>query len=200
MTSKVVVKSRAQKDLVSGVLPCQILELALPSIAEQALFSTMGPLDAFWMGSVSEMALAAVIMGTTLRVVLISPMMGLLAEGMAVVARHCGADDVCRADHATMQAMLLIVFFVIALAVLGQIMGPTFLRWMGARGFCAMPRPIFASSLQGCTLWRRSPLNRATDGGVSPIVIDMGSLWLVQFPLSWLLSRRGWGIQDSGWD
>ncbi|MFO7918527.1 MAG: MATE family efflux transporter [Anaerolineae bacterium] len=135
MTSKAVMqKSRARRDLVSGPLPRQILELALPSVAEQALFSVMGLLDAFWMGRVSEMALAAVTMGTTLRVVLISPMMGLSAGGMAVVARHCGADDTRRADHATMQAILLIVFFVVPLAVLGQLMGRTFLRWMGARG------------------------------------------------------------------
>lgn len=135
MTSKTVVKSdRVQRDLASGVLSHQILELALPSVMEQALFSVMGILDAFWMGRVSEMALAAVAMGTTLRIVLISPMMGLSAGGMAVVARHCGADDTRRADHATMQTILLIIFFVVPLAILGQIMGSTFLRWMGAEG------------------------------------------------------------------
>jgi putative MATE family efflux protein len=32
-----------------------------------------------------------------------------------------------------MQAVLLIVFFVVPLAILGQVMAPTFLRWMGAK-------------------------------------------------------------------
>jgi putative MATE family efflux protein len=85
------------------------------------------------MGRVGDLALAAVTMGTSLRIVLISPMMGLSAGGMAVVARRCGADDTRRADHATMQAVLLIIFFVVPLAILGQVMGPTFLRWMGAK-------------------------------------------------------------------
>lgn len=129
----VVQKGRVQRDLTSGSLPRQILGLSLPSITELALLSVGGLLHAFWMGRVGDLALAAVTMGTSLRVVLISPMMGLSAGGMAVVARRCGADDTRRADHATMQAILLIVFFVIPLAILGQIMAPTFLRWMGAK-------------------------------------------------------------------
>lgn len=81
VTSRAVIqKSRAQRNLGSGVLLRQVLELTLPFIAEQALFSIMGLLDAFWMGRVSEVALAAVTMGTTLRILLISPMMGLSAE------------------------------------------------------------------------------------------------------------------------
>ncbi|MEA3406550.1 MAG: MATE family efflux transporter, partial [Chloroflexota bacterium] len=116
-----------------GSLPRQILGLSLPSIVELALLSVGGVLHAFWMGRVGDLALAAVTMGTSLRLVLISPMMGLSAGGMAVVARRCGADDTRRADHATMQAVLLIIFFVIPLAILGQLMGPTFLKWMGAK-------------------------------------------------------------------
>ncbi|OGO05036.1 MAG: hypothetical protein A2Y73_02480 [Chloroflexi bacterium RBG_13_56_8] len=120
--------------MTTGSLGKQVLALSLPSTAENALLSIIQLVLAFWMGRVSDTALAAVAMGTTLRITLISPMMGLSAGGMAVVARHVGARDPRRADHAVMQTILLITFFVVPLSLLGQIMGNTFLGWMGATG------------------------------------------------------------------
>lgn len=98
------------------------------------MFSVVHLLHAYWMGRVGGLALAAVTMGTTLRIVLISPMMGLSMGGMAVVARHVGARNQRQADHAVMQVVLLISFIVSLVAVLGLAMGSTFLRWMGAEG------------------------------------------------------------------
>lgn len=144
--------TRRERDLTSGDLAKQILALSLPATAEMVLFSVGGLAHAFWMGQVGGMALAAVTMGTTLRIVLISPVMGLSAGGMAVVARHIGARDARKADHAVMQAILLIVLVVTPLAVLGQLMGPTFLAWMGGHGSLlkdavAYVRIIFAGLL-----------------------------------------------------
>jgi len=99
-----------------------------------ALFGVSGLVHAYWMGRVGRTALAAVTIGTTLRIALISPMMGLSAGGMAVVARHVGARDQRRADHAVMQTILLIFAFILPLCILGQLMGNTFLGWMGAEG------------------------------------------------------------------
>ena len=125
---------RRQRDLTTGSLTKQILQLSVPSAAEQALFALSGLVHAYWLGRVGGLALAAITMGTTLRIALISPMMGLSAGGMAVVARHVGAGEQRRADHAVAQVILLIVAFVVPLAIIGQLMGPTFLRWMGAKG------------------------------------------------------------------
>ena len=124
----------AQRDLTTGSLPRLLVTLALPAAAEMALFSVMGLIHAYWMGRVDEMALASVAMGTTLRMVLISPMMGLSAGGMALVARHVGARDTRRADHAVMQTILLLLLIVTAITTVGQLFLPTFLMWMGAHG------------------------------------------------------------------
>lgn len=120
------------RDLTSGSTSRLILSLAMPSTLETAMFSVVNLLHAFWMGRVGGLALAAVTMGTTLRLVLISPIMGLSMGGMAVVARHIGAKEERQADHAVMQVLLLICFFVSLMTLLGLAMGGLFLEWMGA--------------------------------------------------------------------
>lgn len=125
---------RAQRDLTQDSLGKLLAALALPSTAEMALFSVMNIVHAYWMGRVGGLALASVAMGTTLRMVLISPMMGLSAGGMALVARHIGAGERREADRAVMQAILLLLLLTLIISTTAQIFLPTLLGWMGARG------------------------------------------------------------------
>lgn len=78
------------RELTSGNIPRQVLSLAIPSTLESLMQSTARLLDSFWMGQVGGMAIASVAMGATLRMVLITPMMGLSMGG----ASHRGT--VCR--------------------------------------------------------------------------------------------------------
>jgi putative MATE family efflux protein len=133
MSTPAPATSRPKRDLTSGRLGRLIAQLALPSMVETALMSVSGLLQAYWLGQIGSTGLAAMAVGTTLRIVLISPMMGLSGGGMAIVARHIGAHEERQADHAVMQTMLLGTLFVIPLSILGQIAGPTFLRWMGVQ-------------------------------------------------------------------
>jgi putative MATE family efflux protein len=128
------VGGRSQRDLTTGSLGRLLAVLSWPGTAEALLFSMTGLSHAFWLGRLSSTVLSAAVMGTRLRIVLISPMMGLSAGGMALVARHIGAKEQDPADRAVMQTFLLVVAFVLPLAVLGLTMGGTFLRWMGASG------------------------------------------------------------------
>jgi putative MATE family efflux protein len=125
---------RVERDLTTGSLVSLIASQSAPSVAEMALMNTVGLVQAFWMGHVSETALAAVAIGTTLRIVLISPMMGLSAGGMALVAHHIGAKERRKADHAVMQTILLVFLFIAPIMVVAQSMAPVFLRWMGTSG------------------------------------------------------------------
>lgn len=122
------------RDLTVGSVRRLVLILAVPATLESALMSVVNLLHAYWMGRVGGLALASVMMGNSLRMVLISPMMGLSMGGMAVVARHIGARETRQADHAVMQVALLITFFVSLSALIGLTLGGTFLRWMGAQG------------------------------------------------------------------
>jgi len=134
LSQATAVSARQRRDLTSGSLGKHILTLSLPSATEMALFSAIELVHAFWLGRLGGTALAAVSMSNTLRLVIISPMMGLSVGGMAMVARHIGARDQQHADQATMQTFLLIVLLSIPLIILGQVWGATFLKWMGAEG------------------------------------------------------------------
>ncbi len=125
---------RPERDLTTGSLGRLLAVLSWPGTAESLLFNMTGLSHAFWLGQLYSNALSAVVLGTTLRIVLISPMMGLSAGGMAVVARHIGAKEQDPADRAVMQTFLLVVLFCLPLTILGLTMGGTFLRWMGASG------------------------------------------------------------------
>ncbi len=125
---------RARRDLTTGKIVPLVMVQSAPSILEMALTNTVSLVQAFWMGQVGETALAAVAVGTTLRIVLISPMMGLSAGGMAVVAHHIGAQEQREADHAVMQTILLVLLIIAPTMVVAHLMAPTFLRWMGTSG------------------------------------------------------------------
>ncbi len=118
--------------LTDGPVARQTLTLAIPSAVEQAMLNVVRLADMYWMGRVGGMAVASVAMGTTLRMVLISPMMGLSMGGMAVIARYIGQRDQRMADRAVMQVILLIALLTIPLMIIGQTLTPAILRLMGA--------------------------------------------------------------------
>jgi putative MATE family efflux protein len=125
---------RAPRDLVTGSLAGHLLRLTLPCTGEIAVFSISALIHTWWLSRLGGTALAAVAVGTTLRLVLISPMMGLSAGGMSLVARAVGAGDRRQADHALLQTALLVLAFTLPIALLGQVLVRTFLGWMGATG------------------------------------------------------------------
>jgi len=125
---------KPQRDLTTGPLGNLIVQLSVPAAGETALFQVATLLDLVWLGRYGDVALPAATLGYTLRLVLISPTMGLSMGGMAVVARYLGAKDQARADHAVTQAILLVLAIVAPLSVIGYAEAPTFLAWMGAQG------------------------------------------------------------------
>lgn len=126
--------TKPKRDLTTGSIPRLIATLAAPAMLDMAVGSIAMLMHAYWMGRVGGTALASVAMGTTLRIVLISPMMGLSAGGQAVVARHIGAGEQRMADNGLMQSILLLFLIVVPISLIGQVFCPVFLRWMGARG------------------------------------------------------------------
>lgn len=125
---------RRTGDLISGPLASQLIRLSVPSAAEVGLFGILPLIHAYWMGRLGGEALAAVAMGTSLYVVLSSPMRGISRGGMAVVARHIGAKEHARANQAAGQTLMLLFLASLPIALLGLGLGRTLLSWMGARG------------------------------------------------------------------
>lgn len=125
---------RAPRDLTTGSLSGYLLRLALPCTGEIAVFSISALVHTWWLSRLGGTALAAAAVGTTLRLVLISPMMGLSAGGMALVSRAVGAGDRRQADRALLQTALLVLAFTLPITLVGLVFLRTFLGWMGATG------------------------------------------------------------------
>ncbi|GAH20581.1 unnamed protein product, partial [marine sediment metagenome] len=69
-------------------------------------------LDMFWMGKLGVAALASVGIVQSLRMAIISPIIGLSVGGGAVVARYIGAGDQERANLAMFQSLVLFLLIV----------------------------------------------------------------------------------------
>jgi putative MATE family efflux protein len=124
-------------------LAYQLLKLSAPSAAEVGLFGILPLIHAYWVGRLGGEALAAVAMGTSLYVVLSSPMRGISRGGMAVVARYTGGKDHRHANQAAGQTLLLLLVCSLPIAILGLTLGKTLLYWMGARGDVAQGALIY---------------------------------------------------------
>jgi Na+-driven multidrug efflux pump len=125
---------RRHRDLTTGSIDRWLATLSVPAAVEMVISQSVGLVDAFWLGQAGGLGLAAAAVASTLRMVLISPMMGLSMGGMAVVARHVGERDQRGADYAVMQSLLLVLLFTIPIMAVGYLFGRTFLQWMGASG------------------------------------------------------------------
>jgi len=122
------------RDLSQGSVGRWLAALSWPAACESLLFNTTGLSNAYWLGQVSPTALSAVVIGTSLRIVLISPMMGLSSGGMAVVAHHMGAREQDLANRAVMQTLLLVLAGLLPLVAVGLGLQRTLLGWLGATG------------------------------------------------------------------
>lgn len=123
-----------RKDYTQGSIVRHICSLAVPSTGSLALVSFSTLLDAFWLGRLGSTALAAASMGMSLRMVMISLLMGVSIGGSAVVARCVGAQDQRRANRTTLQIIFLVVGIVGFVGIAGYVWAEPLLRLMGAKG------------------------------------------------------------------
>ena len=126
--------ARVQKDYTQGSIARHICGLAIPATGSLALNSISGLLDAYWLGRLGSEELAAASMGMSLRMVMISILMGVSIGGSALVARYIGARDERRANRATLQIAFLLAGIVGFIAIPGYVWAEQLLHLMGARG------------------------------------------------------------------
>ncbi len=139
--------TKAHRDLTNGSIVRWLATLSAPAAVEMTITQSAQLIDTYWLGQVGGIGLAAAAIGSTLRMVLISPMMGLSMGGLAVVARHVGERDQRGADYAVMQSLLLVFLFTIPLMAIGLVFGRPFLQWMGASDELLESSLIYFSTL-----------------------------------------------------
>jgi putative MATE family efflux protein len=124
----------APRDYTSGSLARNVWDLGLPMVGSSLLSSLPNITESLWLGRLGSVALGAASMGMSLRIVLISLIMGLSTGGMALVSRHVGAREQAAADRATQQTEMLILIATVLLGATGYAFAPALLRLMGAEG------------------------------------------------------------------
>jgi len=88
-------------------------------------------LDMFWMGKLGVAALASVGIVQSLRMAIISPIIGLSVGGGAAIARYIGAGDQERANLAMFQSLVLFLLIVGSTGLAGFIFARPLLRLLG---------------------------------------------------------------------
>lgn len=119
-------------DLTQGRLRDNILRLSWPNLLSQLLFIAPTLYDAVWLGKLGAGAQAAAGLATSVRVTMISVLMGLSGASGAVVARYIGAKDQKNANLAALQSVILMLVSSGTLGVIGVIFAEPLMRLGGA--------------------------------------------------------------------
>jgi len=123
-----------RKDYTRGSILRHIWSLAIPATGSIALSGFSSLVDVFWLGRLGSKELAAASMGMSLRMVVISILIGVSIGGAALVARYIGAQEKWRANRAALQIAFLAVSIGGLVGIVGYIWAEPLLYLMGARG------------------------------------------------------------------
>jgi putative MATE family efflux protein len=106
--------------------------------------------DAFWVGRLGAVAVAAVSISIPLMFILIAAGMGFAIAGTTLIAQYTGARDNAMVDHVAAQTLVTILALSIVLGALGIVIAPWLLHVMGLapdvyRDGLSFVRVIFAA-------------------------------------------------------
>ena len=122
----------AHGDFTEGPVGRAVVLLAIPMVLEMALESVFAVVDVFWVSRLGAAAVATVGLTESMLALLYALAIGLAMAATATVARRIGERDRERAARTAVQAIALGVLIAVPLGVLGAVLAPRLLGWMGA--------------------------------------------------------------------
>lgn len=193
---------RLQARLATGSVTRQVLALAWPSVAEQALVTLIGLVDAYIVGHLGAAALAGVGLGGQV-LNLVAALFGAVGVGAtALIARHIGAREPGEANRLAWQAVLLAAAIGLLAATAGGLFAEPIIRLLGAApevvvtgsAWLRTVSPSFA--LIGVLLVGNAALRGAGDTR-SPLGV-MLVVNVVNVAVAWTLTRGAFGLPSLG--
>ncbi len=184
---------REQRDLASGALPRQILRIAIPTTAQRFSPNLTNALLMKLVAYLGNDVLAAYSVLSCLIGFLRCVPMGIGNVTATMVGQNLGAEKPDRAEHAVKLATMGGVFSALLLFGLLNLWPSAVFGFFGitpAALQVAVVAAGYAMLFEG-GMARSLIVNRALAGAgdaLSPMIINVGALWLVQLPLCWLLS------------
>ncbi len=168
----------SKEDYTSIPLPRAILLLAIPMMLELVMESTFGLVDIYFVGKLGSAAVATVGLTGSLIILVFAIVMGLSMGTTATVSRRMGEANPEGAGLAAWHAILTGILGAVPISLLGALMAPQMLRWMGGTDAVVAGSMyatiIFASSVTIFLLF----LNNAILRGVGDAALAMRSLWV----------------------
>ncbi len=183
----------------------RIVRIALPSVVQRGAPNLATSLLMRLMASYGSNVLAAWVVGTRILSVMQVPSMGISGAASAMMGLNLGARRVERAKKAVrwigytavgLSAVLMLILLIGAPWILSWFIGEpetlasgvVMLRWLS-----------FGYLLQSVTLVYDAAQVGAGDT-LSPMMVNLAALWLVQLPVAWLLANAvGLGAQGIWW-
>ena len=168
----------SREDYTKIPIPRAIVLLAIPMMLELVMESTFGLVDIFFVGKLGSAAVATVGLTGSLIILVFAIVMGLSMGTTAMIARRIGEGDPDAAGVAAWQAVLMGVLAALPLSLLGFLLAPQLLRWMGGtesivEGY-RYTAIVFAGSVTIFLLF----LNNAIFRGAGDAAVAMRALWL----------------------
>ena len=136
--------------LLEGSIPRSLLLLAVPIMGANILQIAYQLIDAFWVGRLGAVAVAAVSISMPVMFVLIAAGIGFAIAGTTLIAQYTGVRDHDMVDHVAARTLVTIVAVSVVLGALGFALAPWLLHLMGAapdlhRNALAFMRVIFVA-------------------------------------------------------
>jgi putative MATE family efflux protein len=118
--------------LTEGPIATSLVRLAGPIIASNLLQTAYQATDTFWVGRLSEQAVAAVSLCFPINFLLIALGGGLLIAGTVLIAQYKGRGDQAAMDHVATQTCIMVAIVSVILAGGGYLLSEPIMRFMGA--------------------------------------------------------------------
>jgi len=120
------------KPLTEGPIGVAIVRLAVPVVLSQVLQTAYGVIDAYWVGHISQEAIAAVSLSFPISFLLVAVGGGLPLAGSVLLAQYRGRGDTSEMNHVAAQTLMMVLIVSVILTGGGYFLATPIMRFMGA--------------------------------------------------------------------
>ncbi|MCD6284799.1 MAG: hypothetical protein J7M39_02655, partial [Anaerolineae bacterium] len=192
----------------------RIVRIALPAVVQRGAPNLAMSLLLRLIASFGADTLAAWVVSNRLLAIMQVPAMGISSAGAAMVGLNMGAGQIKRAESAVRWINHAALAMSASLGVILMITAPWALGWFNLEpealtSGIVMLRWLCLGYLLQTTTWVHDAAQVGAGDTLSPMLVNLVALWIVQLPLVWILARGlrlgpqsiwwglvlGWGVQ-----
>lgn len=121
------------RSLTEGPIAGNLVRLSLPIIAANILATAYQLTDTWWVGRLSDKAVAAVTLCFPINFLMIAAGGGLAIAGSVLIAQYKGRGEERAMNHVTAQTLIMVLTVAVLLSAVGYFFSEPIMRFMGAK-------------------------------------------------------------------